>query len=357
MSESNHPAGGPSWDLSDLYSSPSDPGIESDLAKAGRVADDFAERYRGRVAGLPPAGLLQALRALEAIQTIAYRPAGYAQLAFSAQTQDPRLQSLLSRVREASTEISNKLVFFDVDLKGMPDEAFSRFTSSSKLAPFIGRLDDVFTLAHELGHAVHFYLAREQTPLNFGPTTPMAEVASVFGELLLGKHLREREPDVSVRRNILSGMIEDAVSTIMRQVMYTRWERRAHARRAAGVATPDEYGALWMEENRRLYGDSVIFGDLDRWGWITIPHFVNYRFYCYSYAFGHLLNFALYRKYLEEGESFAPEYLELLASGGGDRSERLVGAMGMDVLDPGFWDAGFDFLEGLLGEFKEAVAA
>ncbi len=225
------------------------------------------------------------------------------------------------------------------------------------LLNYVGRLEDVFTLAHELGHGIHFYLARVQTPLNFSPTTPMAEVASVFGEILLSGHLRDLETDPVVRRDILSGMIEDAIATIFRQTMYTRWEQKAHALRARGVATGEEYSALWAEENARLYGDSVVFDPLDRWGWITIPHFVHYRFYCFSYSFGHLLTYALYRRYQEDAAAFPPKYLELLSAGGSDRPERLLELVGLDPLEPMFWEQAFQVLRGLLDEFKAAVNA
>lgn len=586
-----------SWDLGDLYSSPTDPQIESDLAKASEMAEGFSTAYRGKVAGLAPADLLEALRRDEEITTVAYKPAGYASLAFSAQTQDPVRQSLLAKTREAMTQISNKMLFFGVELKAMDEGDFARFLAAPELEPywhhlktvrdfaphtlsepeerviaqmrltgssawtqlytevssslrfpvevegevkqltdsevralrtrsdrelrkrageslygvyqsnsqvltyifntlfqdhkiniglrsysdpieptalgdelspevvevllssvekhyhlvqeyyglkarllglegdlhyydvlapyqkeerrysfeeakslvlsaftrfhpkmaetartffdghwidatpkpgkrggafcsgllpayhpyvltnFTGRMDDVFTVAHELGHGVHFYLARKQTPLNFSPTTPMAEVASVFGEILLSGYLREQETDPMLKRNILSTMIEDAIATIFRQTMYTRWEQRAHRRRAQGVVTADEYSAMWAEESQRLMGDAVTFDSLDRWGWITIPHFVNYRFYCYSYSFGHLLTFALYRKYQELGETFAPAYLNLLASGGKDRPEVLLNEMGLNPLEPDFWNTGFQVLEGLLEEFKQAASA
>jgi oligoendopeptidase F len=583
------------WDLGDLYSSPQDPGIDADLSAAEGLAESFSAAYRGRVAALEPSELLLALRQQEEIYTVAYKPVGYASLSFAAQTQDPALQALLSRTREVTTRIFNRIIFFDVELKMLDEDRFAWFLEAPELAPyshhlrqlrvfaphtlsepeerviaemrltgasawsqlyteissslrfpvetdgevrdltdaevralrtrpdrdlrrrageslytvyegnsrvltyifntlfqdhkistslrsyadpmeptalsdelspevievllssvethyglaqeyyhlkagllglegdfrfydvlapyhkeeqhygfeearrlvleafgqfhptmaeiaerffekrwidvpprpgkrggafcsgllpayhpyvltnFTSRLDDVFTLAHELGHGVHFYLARKQTPLNYSPTTPMAEVASVFGEILLAKYLRERESDPALRRNILSNMIEDAIATILRQAMYTRWEQRAHRRRAEGVATGEEYSSLWMEENRRLYGDAVAMGELDRWGWITIPHFVNHRFYCYSYSFGHLLNFALYRKYLDEGGAFTPGYLELLASGGRDRPEVLLEGMGLNPLAPDFWERGFQVLEGLLEEFKESA--
>jgi oligoendopeptidase F len=224
------------------------------------------------------------------------------------------------------------------------------------LTNYAGRLEDVSTVAHELGHAIHFTLAgRKQTLLNYGPTTPMAETASVFGEIVLGKRLLESERDPAVRRSLLAMRIEDIVATVYRQVMYTRFEQRAHARRAEGVVPVDEYGALWREESARLYGEAVRLSELDRWGWIAIPHFVHSRFYCYSYAYGQLLVLALYRRYLDEGERFVPRYMELLAGGGSGTPEELLGRVGIDLRAPNFWQQGFDALADLVAEFERAV--
>jgi oligoendopeptidase F len=217
---------------------------------------------------------------------------------------------------------------------------------------FTGRLEDVFTVAHEVGHGVHFYLARQQSVLNYDPTTPMAEIASVFGEILLADYLRERDTSSQTQRMVLAKMIEDAVATIFRQVMYTRWEQKAHARRAAGVATAEEYNELWIGENSKLYGDAVSFEPLDRWGWISIPHFIGYRFYCFSYAFAHLVTFALYKKYREDRSSFPASYIELLSSGGKDRPEALLSLVGLDPYDSNFWQRGFDLLRDLLNDFS-----
>lgn len=224
------------------------------------------------------------------------------------------------------------------------------------LTNYSGRLEDVSTVAHELGHAIHFTLAgRKQTLLNYGPTTPMAETASVFGEIVLGRRLLERERDPTVRRSLLALRIEDILATVFRQVMYTRFEQRAHARRAEGVATVEEYGALWREESQRLYGDAVRLSELDRWGWIAIPHFVHARFYCYSYAYGQLLVLALYRRYLDEGDRFVPRYLELLAGGGSGTPEELLARVGIDLRSPGFWQHGFDALADLIRDLEQTL--
>jgi oligoendopeptidase F len=213
------------------------------------------------------------------------------------------------------------------------------------------RIEDVSTLAHELGHGIHFYLSRRNTPVNFWATTPMAETASVFAELVLMKRLLEAEKDPEVRRSLLGLRIEDIISTVFNQVSYTRWEQKAHARRADGVVPVEEFNQLWLDERKRLYGDAVKLESRDRWAWISIGHFVHYRFYCYSYAFGQLLVLALFRKYEEEGAAFIPKYVELLSSGCSDTPQNLLKRVGIDRNDSAFWERGFQTLAGLLDEF------
>lgn len=255
--------------------------------------------------------------------------------------------------------------FFDkrwIDVMPRPGKRDGAFCSGNvpSAHPYVllnyqGRIEDVSTTAHELGHGIHFYLSRKQSPLNFWPTTSLAETASVFGELLLMKRLMEQEKDEGARRNLLGIRIEDIISTVFNQVAYTRWEQKAHARRAEGTAPAEDYSKLWVEERKRLYGDSVQMFPQDRWGWISIGHFVHYRFYCYSYAFGQLLVLALFAKYEEEGAAFIPKYVELLSSGSSDTPQALLARMGVNIADPDFWARGFKTLEALLDEFEALV--
>ncbi|MFL5319225.1 MAG: M3 family oligoendopeptidase [Myxococcaceae bacterium] len=260
------------------------------------------------------------------------------------------------RFREIASEFFDKRWIDVMPRPGKRDGAFCSGNVPSAhpyvLLNFQGRIEDVSTTAHELGHGIHFYLSRKQTPLNFWPTTSLAETASVFGELLLMKRLMEQEKDVSARRNLLGVRIEDIISTVFNQVAYTRWEQKAHARRAEGVAPAEDYNKLWQEERRRLYGEAVQMFPQDRWGWISIGHFVHYRFYCYSYAFGQLLVLALFAKYEEEGAAFIPKYVELLSSGSSDTPQALLSRMGVNIADPDFWARGFKTLETLLDEFE-----
>ncbi len=220
------------------------------------------------------------------------------------------------------------------------------------LTNFTGKLDDVFTLAHELGHGVHAELSRSLKRVNYGHSLPLAETASVFCEMLLMDYLLEVAP-ANERRALIAKLLEDVASTCYRQIQITRWEQLAHQERAKGVVSSQRYSELWSDTIKRFYGDSVIQTSGDRWGWIGIPHVISYRFYCYAYAFGMLMVFALYRQYKLEGESFVPKYIKFLSNGESASPEELVAGMGVNLSDPNFWQNGFDYVAGLLEEFKQ----
>ncbi|WP_337845803.1 M3 family oligoendopeptidase [Thermus sp.] len=205
-------------------------------------------------------------------------------------------------------------------------------------------LDSAHTLAHELGHGVHFYLARKQRLLNFGASTPLAETASVFAEILLDDLLLERMSGEE-RTLLLAERVEDAINTLFRQVMYTFFERGSlEARREAALA-PEDFHRLWQEEQERLYGESVAWTELDRSAWAGIPHFVHYRFYTYSYALGYLVVLALYGRYREEGESFVPKYLEVLEAGESLGPKEILAQAGVELGSEAFFRYGFGVLE------------
>jgi oligoendopeptidase F len=225
------------------------------------------------------------------------------------------------------------------------------------LLSYTGNLRDVMTVAHELGHGVHQYLARERGLFEQDTPLTTAETASVFGEMLVFRRLMREETDPRVRLGLLCGKIEDAFATVFRQVAMTRFEEALHAaRRSEGELSIERVNALWMEANRPMFGDSVALSDDYAWWWLYIPHFVHSPFYCYAYAFGELLVLALLRRYDEEGASFVPRYLDLLRAGASDTPQALLSRMDLDVADPGFWDGGLALLEGLVAE-AEALAS
>ena len=215
------------------------------------------------------------------------------------------------------------------------------------LMNFTDRMDDVMTLAHELGHGMHFTLsAQEQTALSFHTGLALAEVPSTFAEMLAFDHLMATESDPDTRRALTCERVEGSFATVFRQTVLVRYEQVAYRLRAEGSAlTNDRLAEAWMEQNRAYYGDSMELPDGYRWGWSYIPHFIGTRFYTYAYVFAHLATLALYARYRERGEDFVPDYLEFLSAGGSDTPARLLGRLGVDVEDPDAWEPGFREME------------
>lgn len=209
------------------------------------------------------------------------------------------------------------------------------------LVNYTGRLSDVTTVAHELGHGVHQYLSRPQGYLQADTPLVTAETASVFGEMLVFEHLLRDIRDPRKRLALLCQKIEDSIATVFRQVALTRFEQQLHlARRAQGELARAHICDLWLQANAALYGDAVKLTEGYRWWWAYIPHFVHTPFYCYAYGFGELLVLALYEMYRLEGAPFVPKYLDLLTAGGSDTPANLLARFGIDISDPNFWNLG-----------------
>ena len=221
---------------------------------------------------------------------------------------------------------------------------------------YTGDRRSVLTLAHELGHGLHGYLAQ---PLGlFNASTPLttAETASVFGEALTFKRLLAIEEDPRRRLNLLAGRIEDSIATVFRQVAMNRFEDSVHTqRRNEGELSPEKFQELWLETQTTMFADSV---DIDGYGtwWSYIPHFIGTPGYVYAYSYGFLFALSIFRKYELEGDSMVEPYLDLLRAGGSRPPHELAEMVGLDLTDPQIWDAGIDALEAELDE-AEALAA
>jgi oligoendopeptidase F len=221
---------------------------------------------------------------------------------------------------------------------------------------YTARRQDVLTLAHELGHGVHGALAARQGILQMSTPLTMAETASVFGEQIVFARLLELADTAEARLSLLARSVEGAIATVFRQTAMNRFEELAHtARRSEGELSVDRIGELWGESQEELLGDSVKVtpGYLSWWSYV--PHFMSTPGYVYAYAYGQLLAMSVYRRYEEEGESFVPRYLELLAAGGSRAPEELARIAGLDLTDPAFWDSGLALVEEKL-EAAEAAA-
>lgn len=219
---------------------------------------------------------------------------------------------------------------------------------------YTGKPRDVQTLAHELGHGVHQYLAREQNIFHHGTPLTTAEMASVFGEMLVFQRLMGNEDDPANRLALLVAKIDDTLATVFRQVAMNRFEARIHRdRREHGELKPDEFGEHWMETQRAMFDGSVTLGEHYQYWWSYVPHFLHTPGYVYAYAFGELLVLALYARYEADDGGFADQYLDLLRAGGSDWPHTLVGRMGVNLEDESFWETGLSHVESLIEEAED----
>ncbi|MFP4050433.1 MAG: M3 family oligoendopeptidase [Thermoplasmata archaeon] len=241
--------------------------------------------------------------------------------------------------------------WIDAELKeGKRGGAFSASTVPSVhpyvFMNFTDKTSDTMTMAHELGHGVHQYLSGEQGALQQSTPLTTAEMASVFGEMLLFDKLMGEVEEPESKLALISEKLQGDFATVFRQVIMTRFEQKLHkAYNERGELKAEEINELWLEANEKEFGDTVELRDEYGWWWSYVLHFVHYPFYCYAYAFGELLVLALYDMYKEQGEEFVPKYIDLLKAGGSDDPKNLLERIGVDVTDPDFWNRGLSVIE------------
>lgn len=219
------------------------------------------------------------------------------------------------------------------------------------LLNYTGRMDDVITMAHEMGHAVHSLLAKDKTIFTFHAPIPFAETASVFGELITTHRLIEDEKSPALKKHLLAGKLDDVYATVMRQCYFTVFEQKAHEMIQDG-STIKDLQDVYYKQLKEQFGDMIVPKEF-QFEWLYIPHIFHTPFYCYSYSFGNLLTFSLYQRYLEEGSSFVPKYLKLLSYGGSEEPEKILHALGMDMTKKEFWQKGFGVIKEMLSDVKK----
>jgi oligoendopeptidase F len=223
------------------------------------------------------------------------------------------------------------------------------------LVNFRGKVEDITTIAHEFGHAVHEVLAGERAKLSgnlndYHAPISLAEIASIFMELLAFDRLL-RELPKETRLAMLLQNIDGMIATVFRQATMHRFEAETHRLlRTSGSITSDEAGEIWQRLQQEMHGDSVQFTEGHKLWWMYIPHFFESPFYVYSYSFGQLLAIALYGRYKAEGRSFVPTYKHILAAGGSRSPYDLLAPLGINLDDPAFWQSGLDSIRGLVTE-------
>jgi len=240
--------------------------------------------------------------------------------------------------------------------KGKRSGAFCA-TINPELTPWVlvnyqGHSDDVATLAHELGHAIHSLLASEHSIFTQHACLPLAETASTFGEMMLVDRLLEKEKDAGVRRDLLFKQVDDSYATIMRQAFFAVFEKTAHKMTSEG-ASVNELSEAYFDNLQTQFGNALEIGEEFKWEWVSIPHIYHVPFYVYAYAFGKLLVLSLYKQYKEEGESFKPRYINILSTGGSRAPMDVLSESGIDIRQESFWQGGFDVVEGLVRQLEE----
>ncbi|HTW41126.1 MAG TPA: M3 family oligoendopeptidase [Solirubrobacteraceae bacterium] len=226
------------------------------------------------------------------------------------------------------------------------------------LLNYTARRRDVLTLAHELGHGVHFALAAPQGIFHQSTPLTLAETASVFGETIVFGRLLEEDTTPASRLALLAENLEDTIATVFRQIAMNRFEELVHTvRREQGELSVERFGELWAESQEELFGDSVEVTEGYRTWWSYIPHFINSPGYVYAYAYGQLLALSVYERYEQTGPELVPRYLQMLAAGGSKSPEEIGAIVGVDLADPEFWTAGLDLVERQLQEAEAAAEA
>ena len=252
--------------------------------------------------------------------------------------------------------------FFDeswIDAEVRPGKspgAFSHPTVPSAhpyvLVNYMGKVRDVMTLAHELGHGVHQVLAAPQGALMAPTPLTLAETASVFGEMLTFRALLTETTDPIEKKAMLAAKVEDMINTVVRQIAFYVFERSVHEERRQGELTADRLGELWMAVQGESLGPAIRLDESYSVYWAYIPHFIHAPFYVYAYAFGDCLVNSLYGVYEGANEGFQEKYLELLKAGGSKHHNELLAPFGLDATDPGFWQKGLDVIDGLITELE-----
>ena len=222
---------------------------------------------------------------------------------------------------------------------------------------FTARRRDVLTMAHELGHGLHAALAQPQGVFHQSTPLTLAETASVFGETLVFGRLLDAADDDHDRLSLLAERLDGSVATVFRQMAMNRFEHLVHTRRRSeGELSVEHFNAAWVQSQSELFGDSVEMTEGYHSWWSYVPHFINTPGYVYAYSYGQLLAMSVYQRYAEQGESFVPHYLELLSAGGSRGPQELAAIVGIDLADPGFWDAGLQLIDEQLSAAEELAA-
>ena len=247
--------------------------------------------------------------------------------------------------------------WIDASVKpGKAPGAFSHPTVTD-VHPYIllnyqGKLRDVMTLAHELGHGVHQSLSAAQGEILSKTPLTLAETASVFGEMLTFQKMLSESKTELIRKQLLAGKVEDMINTVIRQISFYDFECRVHNGRQKGELTPNQIGKIWLDVSRESLGPSFKYMKGYENFWAYVPHFIHSPFYVYAYAFGDGLVNALYSVYKSGSPDFENNYFSLLSAGGSKHHTELLKPFQLDASDQDFWSKGINLISSMVDELE-----
>lgn len=247
--------------------------------------------------------------------------------------------------------------WIDVGVKDGKDSGAFAHPTVPSIHPYLmlnyqGKVRDVMTLAHELGHGVHQFLSNQQGCLMASTPLTLAETASVFGEQLTFQEILKREKNPQKRKLIIAGKVEDMINTVVRQIAFLEFERKVHNERKKGEIPLERINQIWMEIQKESLGDIFVFDDEYKYYWSYIPHFIHSPFYVYSYAFGDCLVNSLYGVYKSGLKNFTDKYFAMLEAGGTLHHRELLAPFGLDASKKDFWQKGLDVIIGYIDELE-----
>ena len=222
------------------------------------------------------------------------------------------------------------------------------------LVNYQGKARDVATLAHELGHGIHQYLAgKKQTYFNTSTPLTLAETASVFGEMLTFKSILKTTVKKNERKGLIANKVEDMINTVVRQIAFYEFEKQIHEKRKINELSVEEINSIWMEVQKNSLGPSIKFEDDYKYFWSYIPHFIHSPFYVYAYAFGDCLVNSLYSVYETNSFKFEDKYINLLESGGNNSYDQLLKPFGLNPKNKNFWYKGIKVIEDFIDQLED----
>lgn len=222
---------------------------------------------------------------------------------------------------------------------------------------FTNNIDSVRALSHELGHAFHaYYIQKNQNFINIGISLVVAEIASVFNEILVFDYLMNTDLSREEKISLLSNFIESKFSTSHRQSAFYRFEKRIHDLLEKKLPSTEEIKDTFVKEMELMFGNSIsnIRDDYASYCFV-IPHFLQVPFYVYAYNMSNLMVISIYQLYIEQKEKFIPKFIKLLSVGSSLTPEEMLSEIGIDLNDSSFWQKGINYLSDKIDELEQLV--